>query len=176
MKKQKGTSSMAELIAVAYPDERRAEVVMEALKRLDHDDDLIDFKDVVALEKDADGKIGVKGPKSQTAVGAASGLALGALVGLVLFAPIAGAIFGAAAGALSGRLYGLQQIDDFVLEVREHMPPGSSVLLLLVNRAEPERILAELGKHGGKVIHTSLPDDAEARLRAALTSGGASAE
>ena len=107
--------------------------------------------------------------------GAAGGLFLGTLVGLVFFVPVVGALFGAAAVALSGKLPDVGHIDDFVLEVGGSMPPGSSAILMLAHAADPDKALAQLQRYGGKVIRTTLPGGAEARIRAALgqPAGGA---
>jgi uncharacterized membrane protein len=40
---------------------------------------------------------------------------------------------------------------------------------MLVNRADPDKALAELRQFGGTVVRTSLPADAEGRIRAALS-------
>ena len=160
---------MSKLVAIASPDERRAADVMEAIKRLDAAG-AIDLDDAVAVSKDGEGRVKGDGAVSRTAAGAAGGLFLGTLVGLVAFAPVLAALFGAASGALAGKLADVYGIDDFVLEVGDNMPPGSSAILMLVRgpAADPDRALAELRQHGGTVIRTTLPDDAEARIRAAL--------
>ncbi len=146
---------MSHIVAIAYRDERRAAEVMDAIKR---------------LHKDGEGRIKLDGAISRTAAGMVGGLFLGTLIGLVFFVPVIGALFGAASGALAGKFADLQHVDDFVIEVGDNMPLGSSAILMLVRgpAADPERVLAELRHYGGKVIRTTLPDDAEARLRAAL--------
>ena len=167
---------MSDLVAIAYPDERRASEVMAAIRRL-HDAGTIDLDDAVAVSKDGEGRVKVEGATSRTAAGAAGGLVLGALVGLVFFAPALGALFGAASGALAGKIADVYRIDDFVLEVGHNTPPGSSAILMLVRgrAADPDKVLAELQQYGGKVIRTTLPDDAEARIRAALGQAAAGA-
>jgi Protein of unknown function (DUF1269) len=46
--------------------------------------------------------------------------------------------------------------------------PGSSALFVLVRRATLDKVLPELRPFGGKIIHTSLSTEQEARLRQAL--------
>jgi uncharacterized membrane protein len=48
------------------------------------------------------------------------------------------------------------------------MPPGSSAVLIVAKLNDPAKGLALLEKYGGRLIRTSLPDDAEARIQAAL--------
>jgi uncharacterized membrane protein len=159
---------MSILIAIAYPNERQASEVMDAIKKL-HADGAIDLEDAVAVTKDGEGRVKLDDAVSRTAAGAAGGLVLGALVGLIVFAPAVGAIFGAASGALAGKLSDVSRIDDFTLQVGDNLTPGSSAILMLVREAaDPDKALAKVGQYGGKVIRTTLPDDAEARIRAAL--------
>jgi uncharacterized membrane protein len=82
---------------------------------------------------------------------------------------VAGAIFGLASGTLAGTLADVGRIDDFAAEVSDNLKPGSSAILMLVRAAEdPEQALAALHQHGGTIIRTTLPDDVDARIRAAL--------
>jgi uncharacterized membrane protein len=43
------------------------------------------------------------------------------------------------------------------------------VLFLLVRKATPDKVLAEIKKYGGKVLQTSLSHEDEAKLQAALS-------
>jgi uncharacterized membrane protein len=164
---------MSELVAIAYPDEHQAADVMETIKRL-HADGVITLEDAAALSKNGEGAMKVEGVLNRTKRGAAGGLFLGTVIGALFLVPVAGAIFGTAAGALAGKMADVSHIDDFMLQVGDNMPPGSSAILLLATKADdPDTALAELGQFGGQVIRTTLPDDAEARIRAALAQPGA---
>ena len=164
---------MSHLVAIAYPDEHQAADVMETMARLNEEsifgeEGIIDLEDAAAVSKDSEGRIKLEGAISRTAEGAASGLFFGSLIGMVFFMPLLGMLFGAAAGALAGKFADVARIDDFVLQVGDNMPPGSSAILMLVRKADPEKALAVLSQYGGTVIRTTLPDDAEERIRAAL--------
>ena len=170
---------MSNLVAIAYPDEHQAAVVMEVMVRLHEEgvfseEGIIDLEDAAAVSKDGEGRIKLEGAISRTAEGAASGLFFGSLIGMVFFMPMLGMLFGVAAGALVGKFADLQHIDDFVLQVGDNMPPGSSAILMLVRKADPEKALAELRQYGGTVIRTTLPDEAEDRIRDALAQPRAS--
>jgi uncharacterized membrane protein len=158
---------MSDLVAIAYPEQDRAASVLDAVKRLQEEDALV-LQDAVAISKNAEGRIKVEGADSHATAGAAGGLVLGALLGMIVFAPVIGAAFGAVAGGLAGSFADALRIDDFATQVGDNMPPGSSALLMLVKRENSERMLAEFQQYGGTVIRTNLPDDVEARLRAAL--------
>ena len=75
---------------------------------------------------------------------------------------------GAASGALGGALtdYGIN--DDFIREVSESVQPGNSALFLLVDQAQEDKVIDSLKPYGGKVIHTSLSKEEEARLKEAF--------
>jgi uncharacterized membrane protein len=79
-----------------------------------------------------------------------------------------GGLVGAGAGALSGSLadYGIN--DDFVRRLSETIPPGSSALFVLVKSVTFDKILPEIEPYKPKVLRTSLSNEAEAKLKAAL--------
>ena len=84
----------------------------------------------------------------------------------------AGAALGAGSGALSGSLadYGIN--DDLIRSIGETLQPNTSALFVLVRKAQPEKVLAELSSHfRGRVIRSSLSPEQEARLQAALSGG-----
>ena len=167
-------------VAIAYDDQRRAADVLTAMKRLDKDGTL-HLNDAVAVAKTEDGmrRVKVDWDVTRTVAGTAAGLVIGALVGLVFLSPVTavppflwpviGALFGAAAGGWAGTFADAEHIDDDMLEIRSAMPPGSSALLMLVEEDDPDTTIAALRPYGGTVLRTTLPEDAEARLRAALS-------
>ena len=97
----------------------------------------------------------------------------GALVGLLFMNPLAGmaigAITGAGAGALSGSLadYGIP--DDFIKKLGATIPEGSSALFVLFRSVTEDKVLPEILPYKPRILKTSLSDEAEAKLRAALS-------
>jgi len=87
-------------------------------------------------------------------------------MGLLLLNPLAGLLTGA--GALSGIWSDDGIDDDFIRSLGETLEPGTSALFVLVQRATLDKVLPALRPFGGKVIHTSLSQEQEARLRRAL--------
>ena len=79
-----------------------------------------------------------------------------------------GAITGAGAGALSGSLidYGIR--DDFIKKLSETIPAGSSAIFVLFKSVTEDKVLRELEPYKPRVLQTSLSEEAETRLRAAL--------
>jgi uncharacterized membrane protein len=97
----------------------------------------------------------------------------GALVGILFLNPLAGmavgAVVGAGAGAVSGSLadYGIN--DAFVKKLGETIPANSSALFVLVKRVTEDKVLAEIEPYKPRVLKTSLSNEDEARLKAALS-------
>jgi uncharacterized membrane protein len=76
---------------------------------------------------------------------------------------------GATAGAVSGALTDVGINDNFMKELATTMAPGSSALFVLVRKATPDKVLDELKGTGGRILKTSLSNEDEAKLQAALS-------
>jgi uncharacterized membrane protein len=156
------------LVVIGYDNEFKAEEVRLTLRKLQKDY-LIDLEDAVVAVKDAKGKVKLHQAVNLTAAGAVSGGFWGSLIGLIFLNPLLGAAIGAAAGATSGALTDVGINDNFMKDLAAAMTPGSSALFVLVRKATPDKVLAELQGSGGKVLKTSLSHDDEAKLQAALS-------
>lgn len=173
---------MAELVAVGFDDPLEADRVLTELNRLQKEY-LIDLADAVVAIRQPDGKVQLKQSVNMTGLGAASGGVSGAfwgtLLGLLFLNPLAGlavgGLVGAGAGALSGSMvdYGIN--DDFARSLAETLKPGSSALFVLVRKAQPDKVLADLSQFRGRVLRSSLSPEQEARLQAALSASTAAA-
>ena len=167
---------MAELVVIGFEDPHEADRALNELARL-QTEYLIDLEDAVVALRSPDGKLRLKQSVDLVGAGAASGGIWGAmwgsLVGLLFLNPLlglaTGAALGAGAGALSGKLadYGIN--DDFIRSVSEALQPNTSALFVLVRRAQPEKVLAEMSQFRGRVIRSSLSPEQESRLQAALS-------
>ena len=166
---------MSELVVVGFKDAEEADRVLFRLAKLKKEY-LIDLEDAVVVIRDEAGKVHLKQSINLTTAGATtgfiSGSLWGALVGLLFMNPFAGFVLGGAigvgAGALSGSLsdYGIN--DDFIKSLGETIPVNSSALFILVRKAQPEKVLAELSGVKGKVLRTSLSPEQEKKLQEAL--------
>lgn len=76
----------------------------------------------------------------------------GALIGLIFFNPLLGWVAGATAGAVSGAVTDIGIDDNFIKELGNTIEPGTSALFVLVRKATPDKVLAELSHFGGKVL------------------------
>jgi uncharacterized membrane protein len=171
---------MSDLIVVGFEQPDEADKVLLKLAQMKKEY-LIDLEDAVVVVRDEAGKVHLKQSLNLTAVGAVSGLASGgfwgALVGLLFLNPLAGfaigGAIGAGTGALSGSLtdYGID--DNFIKSLGDTIPVNSSALFVLVRKAQPDKVLAELAGIQGKVLRTSLSNEQEARLQEALSKASA---
>ena len=168
---------MSNLVVFDFDGVHTADEVLNKLRSLEY---LIDLEDACVVEREKGGKIHIKQAVNLTAFGATTGglrgAMWGALVGLLFMNPLAGmaigAITGAGAGALSGSLadYGIR--DDFIKNLSQTIPEGSSALFVLFRSVTEDKVLAEIEPYKPRVLKTSLSNEAEARLRAALSKAG----
>jgi uncharacterized membrane protein len=82
--------------------------------------------------------------------------------------PLAGWAIGAGVGVRLGYLREEGIGEDFQHQVRDHLKPGTSALFLVIERADPDKAIAELKKFGGTVIKTTLSDAETKKLQRAL--------
>jgi uncharacterized membrane protein len=160
---------MSALVVVGYDEPFKAEEVRIQLQKL-HREYLLDLEDAVVAFKDEKGKVKLDQAVNLTAKGAVSGGFWGALIGLIFLNPLLGLAMGATAGAVSGALTDVGINDNFMKEVATTMTPGSSTLFVLVRKATPDKVLEELTGTGGRILKTSLSNEDEAKLQAALSS------
>jgi uncharacterized membrane protein len=164
---------MANLIAVAYKDEATAKEVLATLARLQTERSL-ELEDAVVVTRDQDGKVKLHQTTKTAAAGATGGALWGGLIGLIFLAPLLGMAVGAAAGGASGALTDVGVDDRFMKDLGAELEPGSAALIVLVHRSTPDKVLPEISRFEGKVIQSSLSDEAEAQLQAALSAEPAS--
>jgi len=167
---------MSNLVVFDFDGIHTADEVLNKLRALQKEY-LIDLEDSCVVERDKAGKVHIKQAVNLTAIGAAAGgsrgALLGALVGLLFLNPLAGmalgAIAGAGAGALSGSLtdYGIR--DDFIKKLSQTIPAGSSALFVLFKSITEDKVLPEIEPYKPRVLKTSLSNEAEAKLKAALS-------
>jgi uncharacterized membrane protein len=165
---------MSNLIAIAYPDEATSREVLGTLARL-QTEHLIELEDAVIVTRSQDGKVKLHQSTKTAAAGATGGALWGGLIGLIFFAPLLGMAVGAAAGGAAGALTDVGVDDKFMKDLGAKLEPGKAALIVLVSRATPDKVLAEIQRFGGDVIQSSLNDEQEQRLQEALSAHEAAA-
>jgi len=158
---------MGTLLAIAYPDLATAEQVRATLVEATKEH-LAELEDAVIVEHRTDGKMKLHQAMSTTGMGAAGGALWGGLIGLLFLAPLVGMAIGAASGAVGGKMADVGVNDDFMKQLGAHLPAGGAALIALGRSGTPDRVLERLRPFGGEVIQTSLNEEDEAHLRAAL--------
>jgi len=162
---------MSQLIAVTYPDQFKAEEVRVKLRKLQREY-LIELEDAVVVTTDKSGKIKLHQAVNLIAVGALSGGFWGTLIGMIFLNPLFGAGLGVAWGAVSGALTDVGIDDDFMKTLAKKLAPDTSALFVLVRNAAPDKVVAEIAEFGGTILRSSLSHEDEAKLQAALATGG----
>ena len=165
---------MSNLIAVAYPDVETAQTVSAELRQLMKEQSIV-LDDMVVVERRPDGKIKLHQAGSTAAMGAAGGALWGGLIGLIFLVPLFGMAIGAASGAAAGALTDTGVDDKFMKGLGERLEQGGAALVVLVRQSTPDKVLPRISQYGGEVIQSSLANETEARLEAALASQAATA-
>jgi uncharacterized membrane protein len=158
---------MSNLVAVAYPDQGTAEEVLATLAKL-QTEHVIEIEDAVIVTRKDDGKVKLHQSSKPAAAGAAGGALWGGLLGLLFLAPLLGMAVGAAAGGAAGAMADVGVDDRFLKDLGQKLEPGGAALIVLVHRSTPDKVLPEISRFGGEVLQSSLSDEAEQQLQAAL--------
>lgn len=151
---------MSHLVAIAYPDVATATEVRNRLMEMQREN-LIQLDDVIVVEKRADDRIRLHQSNGSAGRGAAW---WGGLIGMVFLAPFIGMATGNAGGAMSDP--GVD--NDFMKQLGKNLQPGGAALFMLATQSAPDKVIAEIGQHGGKVVKTSLSKAADEHVREAM--------
>lgn len=93
---------------------------------------------------------------------------VGLIVGTLLGGPVGGMVIGGLIGGLRDK-----GIDNkFVDQIKAGIKPDSSAILLLAEGKDPDQILAAIQTMKGTVIHTTLTEEMDKKLRDALRHEG----
>ncbi len=167
---------MSDLVCLAFKDVDMADHFLNELRGLEKEH-VLELEDACVVVRDGDGKIHLKQSINLVAIGATRGasfgMLMGTLVGILFMNPLAallgGGLYGAWSGALKGRLmdYGLN--DEFIKSLGSTIEPNSSAVFLLVRKAIEDKIMPRLSQYEAKVLKTSLSDEQEEKLKAALS-------
>jgi uncharacterized membrane protein len=159
---------VSNLIAVAYEDVETARNVLDTLKELGVEHAIV-LDDAVIVEHRPDGKMKLHQTIRPGAAGVAGGALWGGVIGLLFFAPFLGMAVGAATGGTVGSASDVGVDDQFMKQLGEELTPGSAALIVLIRDSTPNKVLPRISPFGGRVIHSSLSDETEEQLRAALS-------
>ena len=161
-------STLTELLVLAFAKEDEGQKAMQALQRLVNDG-RISLRNAAVLVKNKEGRVSVKemgnvGLKQ----GAFFGAIVGGLIGLV-GGPV-GAVVGAVAGATTGGVaahaidFGFPE--DYLADLQASLQPGSSALIVLVEKLWTDKIIEDLARFEGHIIRHVLREEVAAHLAA----------
>ncbi|MCV6597460.1 MAG: DUF1269 domain-containing protein [Mangrovicoccus sp.] len=157
---------MADLIAIVFPSEEKAEEVRKEILGMVKEY-LIEVGDAAIAVKSDQG-VKLNQMVNTTGAGAVGGSFWGLLIGVLFMNPLVGVAAGAAGGALAGALTDIGVNDKFMKGLAEDVADGEAVLFLLVTKVTGDKVLDRLSGIGGRVLQTSLDHEKEEALRAAL--------
>jgi uncharacterized membrane protein len=157
---------MALLLALVYNDQETAEEALESAKALDANG-YMTLQDQALVRKSDDGKVELDEKKHPTRRGAIAGGIVGAIFGTAFALPVAGAAAGAAVGAAlgRGRKGDAEAFEKFRDDVSQDLPNGGAALVLLGSTEGRERVVHDLGRHGGRLYTLDLHDDEVAAIQ-----------
>jgi uncharacterized membrane protein len=165
---------MSNLVVLGFDGMHTADEVLNKLRSL-HKASLLDLEDACVVEREIDGEIYMKHAVNLKTIGGTWGVCLGMIAGLLLLNPLTGIALGAVVGATVGQCagslaeYGIK--DDFMNQLGQTIPEGSSALFVLI-RSAIDDVLPELEPYKPRVLKTSLSSESEAMLKAALCKAG----
>jgi uncharacterized membrane protein len=164
----------AELFVICYPTPDAANQVLQVSRRLEAAH-LLRLEDCVTVSRADDGKPAIHHCSDRSSEHPALGAFWGAVLGKWFGAALLGAGFGAADTAIAHRLPDEAIDQRFVRDVIRLLGPNSSALFALVRRhsaarvlSAPDKVVPEVGRFGGTVLHTTLSNEVDKRLQAAL--------
>jgi uncharacterized membrane protein len=166
---------VADLIVIGYDDEETADKARAEVERL-ASDLIVEPEAIAVISRDKDGKYHVKTTHHPVLEGASWGMFWGALFGLIFFIPVFGLAIGAGLGGLLGVIAKAGIDKRFQQEVRDMLQPGTSALFLIVDKITPDKAIDALSTFGGRVLKTSLTQDAERQIQEALHGSPSSRE
>jgi uncharacterized membrane protein len=159
--------SVADLIAIGYPDQTTALDALDEAERLSGE--LIIQPDAMAaVVRNQQGKYRVTTNHHPVGSGTTWGMLWGTLFGLLFFVPVLGLAVGAGIGALMGKVAKSGIDQEFQRQVRDMLQPGTSALFLVVEKVTPDKAVEALSRYGGTVLKSSLSKDAEQQLQQEL--------
>jgi uncharacterized membrane protein len=130
---------------------------------------ILKLQDAAVITRSTDGKYKVRQATDLVGAGVLGGAFWGMLVGMLFFMPFVGAAIGAASGALSGKLADIGIDKQFIEALEEKLAPGKFAVVLIVEKATPDRFLEAVKGYGGTVVQSSLSAEAQEKLQEALS-------
>jgi uncharacterized membrane protein len=162
---------MAVLLALVYPDSATAEQAASTARGLVQAG-YLDILDSSLITKNAKGKIEHHGERHTVRTGLVTGALVGGFTGLLFLVPVAGVAAGAAFGSLIGKWAKSGASNDFEAfreQVSADLQPGGAALVLLCQTDAQDRVIHDLGQHGGILHSKDVSEEQLAEVQHELT-------
>ena len=156
-----------QMIVLGFQGESTAEDMLSLFQDME-EKGILTIEDAVLASRGQGSHVAVKQTQSVTGKYTVRGSGIGLLAGLLLGGPVGGLIGGTVVGAIAGAMKDAGIDDKFIDEVGGALRPDSSALFLLGQAEDADEFLAQLRPFKAMVASTTLSDDQEKRLRAAL--------
>ncbi len=154
---------MSDLIVIGYDDHAKATKAYDEVLVMQQDF-VVELRGLAIVTVDKDGKSHVDIPQKIVGAGAASGALWGMLLGMLFLVPVVGLALGGMMGALFGKL-GKSGIDDqFRAQVSSMLEPGKAAVVIMASKVTEDKFADRIKPFGGKILKTSLSDEAEKEL------------
>ena len=165
-RKAKAEGKSVELVTKVFEQPGGANQTLEVVDDLQRQKDL-KILDVAILVKEEDGSTSFKDVGDlQPGKGRLIGAIAGGLVGLIggPVGVVVGALAGLGAGSLAARWMDLGFSDEFLAGLQDHLNPGSSALVALVENDSALPLVEALEGENGVVFRQTLTDDLVEKL------------
>ncbi len=153
---------MSTLIVIGFDDEQSAWKAYERTLDLQKDF-IVNLTGLAIVRVDPDGKTHVDTPQRIVGRSAATGALWGMLLGLLFFVP-GMVLLGGAMGALMGKLSKSGINQSFRKQVQDMLEPGHAAVVIMASKVTDDKFAAAMQPFGGKLLKTSLSEEAEKDL------------
>ena len=158
-----------ELLVVSFPDENKAQQVLDTLQQLENAH-AVDLHNAAVIKRSANGETSIhESHDFSDKTGIVAGALAGGLLGMLKGHGIAGVALGAGTGFAVSKIVDLGFSDEYLRQVAERLQPGSSALVAAITFEQVDQAMAVLDQFdGGHILRQSLPDDVAQKLSQAI--------
>jgi uncharacterized membrane protein len=163
-------TSILPLTVLVFDSPTQAFQLQAAVMKLEGQS-MLNLGDVVAVTRDATGKVKLHQSMSAVPGCAAAGSVSGLILGTIFLLGFPGSVVGLGIGALVGKLLDVGVDDRFLKDLGATLKPGTSALAFL-GTAQLDRLREKVGPllKGSTLLQTTVNTEREAEIRKLLES------
>ena len=156
----------SELVVLGFEGEDTADGMLDNFRDM-QTRGILKLDDAVVAARGRGSEVDIHQTDSRRGRFATAGAGAGVLAGWLIAGPLGGAAVGTV-GAIVGGMRDRGIDDKFIREVSQSLGPDSSAIFLLISEADGPQVLEELKPFNAHVVHTTLNDEQERKLREAM--------